>query len=236
MVLWSGVNYFTGEAFDLVRLTEAAHRMGCVVGLDLAHAVGNVPLRLHEWGVDFAVWCHYKYVNAGPGAVGGCFVHARHGHDLTLPRLAGWWGNDPASRFRMHLQSEFVPVAGADGWQVSNPPILALAPLRSSLALFDEAGMPALRNKSIHLTGYLEALLRQQSTPPFEILTPTDPTKRGCQLSLRLHDHPRERLEVLRQNGVVCDFREPDVIRVAPVPLYNSYHDVWQFVQILSSS
>jgi kynureninase len=233
VVLWGGVNFFSGQFFDLPRLTAAAQRQGCIVGLDLAHAAGNVPLQLHDGGVDFAVWCSYKYLNGGPGAIGGSFVHERHGRDTSLPRLAGWWGNDPATRFRMHLQPEFVPQPGADGWQVSNPPILAMAPLRASLALFDAAGMPALRAKSQRLTAYLLYLLDRLPAGRFEALTPRDPARRGCQVSLLVHDRPREVVGALQAAGVVCDFREPNVLRAAPVPLYNTYRDVWVFADSL---
>jgi kynureninase len=234
LVLLSGVNYFTGQRFDLERLTAAAHEQGCVVGLDLAHAAGNVVLRLHDWDVDFAVWCSYKYLNSGPGAVAGCFVHEKHGRDTALPRLAGWWGNDPATRLRMHLQPEFVARPGADGWQVSNPPILAMVPVRASLALFDEAGMPALRAKSEDLTGYLQYLLDQIPGERFWVITPRDPGQRGCQLSILVRDNPRELLAALEREGVACDFREPNVIRAAPVPLYNTYEEVWRFAQVLA--
>jgi kynureninase len=235
VVLLNGVNFFTGQYFDLPRLTAAAQRHGCVVGLDLAHAAGNVPLRLHDWNVDFAVWCSYKYLNAGPGAVAGCFVHERHGQNLALPRLAGWWGNDPATRFRMQLELSFTPRAGADGWQLSNPPILALAPLRASLDLFDEVGMEALRAKSLALNAYLDFLLDQAGPGRFTPITPREPHRRGCQLSLRVHQHPRESLKKLAEKHVVADFREPDVIRVAPAPLYNSFYDVWQLTQTLAA-
>ena len=171
LVMLSGVQYYTGQWFDIGRISRAAKRRGCVVGWDLAHAAGNVPLRLHDWEVDFAAWCSYKYLNSGPGAVAGCFVHERHGTNTALPRLAGWWGNDPATRFRMHLESAFVPREGADGWQVSNPPILAMAPLRASLAIFDEAGMEALRRKSVVLTGYLQWLLDREERQRFELIT-----------------------------------------------------------------
>lgn len=233
LVLLNGVNYYTGQLFDVPRITAAAHRQGCVVGLDLAHAAGNVVLKLHDWDIDFAVWCSYKYLNSGPGAIGGCFVHEKHGQNLELPRLAGWWGNDPATRFQMHLQPDFVPRPGADGWQVSNPPIFAMVPLRASLALFDEAGMPALRAKSERLTGYLEFLLDRQAPGRFEVITPRDPKQRGCQLSILVHDRPQELLQALHAEGIVCDFRPPNVIRVAPVPLYNTFHEVWRFVQVL---
>jgi kynureninase len=236
VVWWNGVNFLTGQFFDVARLTAAAHRQGCLVGLDLAHSLGNVPLQLHDWGVDFAVWCSYKYLNGGPGAVGGAFVHEKHGRDTALPRLAGWWGNDPATRFRLHLQPDFLPKEGADGWQVSNPPILAMVPLRASLALFDAAGMPALREKSTRLTGYLLALLDGLPRGRFEVVTPRDPAERGNQLSLLVHDQPRELVRALEEAGVVCDFREPNVVRVAPAPLYNTFEDVWTFADVLSRS
>jgi kynureninase len=198
-----------------------------------------VILQLHDWDVDFAVWCSYKYLNAGPGAVGGAFVHEKHGRNRSLPRLAGWWGNDPATRFQMQLQPTFVPQAGADGWQVSNPPILAMGPVSASLFSFQN-GMQALREKSERLTGYLLYLLDRLPAGRFEVITPRDPAQRGCQLSLLVHDpaHERQRaLEVVRaldEAGVVCDFREPNVIRVAPVPLYNTFEDVWIFADVLS--
>jgi kynureninase len=229
VLLLSGVNFATGQFFDIERFTRAARRQGCVVGLDVAHAVGNVELRLHDWEVDFAVWCSYKYLNGGPGAVGGCFVHEKHGKNLNLPRLAGWWGNDPATRFRMDSERQFVPRPGADGWQVSNPPILAMAPLRASLELFDRATMPALRAKSERLTGYLQELLGD-----FPTITPTDPKQRGCQISLRVEDRPQELLADLGRQGIVCDFRPPNIIRVAPVPLYNTFEDVYTFCQTLA--
>jgi kynureninase len=232
LVLLGSVNYFTGQLFDVQRITAAARAQGCAVGLDLAHAAGNVPLRLHECDADFAVWCSYKYLNAGPGGVAGCFVHRRHGSGGP-PRLAGWWGNDPARRFRMHLEREFVPRPGADGWQLSNPPILALAPLRCSLALFDEAGMGALRDKSRRLTAYLQAWIDHAGAGRLETLTPRDAEARGCQISVRTAGAERLHAELLAA-GVVGDFRPPDVLRFAPVPLYNSFHDVWRFGRALS--
>jgi kynureninase len=234
VVLLGGVNWFTGQVLDAARITAAAHRQGCLVSLDLAHAIGNVPLDLHGWGVDFAAWCHYKYLCAGPGAVAGAFVHHRHGNDSALPRWAGWWGNDPATRFRMHLQPAFVPHPGADGWQVSCPPILGLAPLRAALALYDEAGMPALRAKSVALTGYLLELLDGLPAGRFEVITPREPAARGCQVSLLVHDRAEELFRALEAAGVVGDFRPPNVIRVAPKPLYNTFHEVWRFVQVLA--
>ncbi|HYE03828.1 MAG TPA: kynureninase [Phycisphaerales bacterium] len=233
VVMLSGVNYFTGEWFDMERITAAGRAAGCVVGWDLAHAAGNVPVRLHEWGADFAAWCSYKYLNAGPGAVAGCFVHERHGSDRTLRRFGGWWGNDPATRFAMG--PEFVPRAGADGWQLSNPPILAMAPLRASLEIFDRIGMAALREKSVRLTGYLEWLLTRPGTGGrgVGLLTPSDPARRGCQLSVRVPGGARAVLRELGARGIVCDMREPDVIRAAPVPLYTTFHDAWVFARAL---
>jgi kynureninase len=234
VVMWSGVNFLTGQAFALERIAAAAKQQGCVIGLDLAHAAGNVPLHLHDWQIDFAVWCTYKYLNSGPGAVAGCFVHAMHGRKVDLPRLAGWWGNDPATRFRMQLEPEFTPQPGAGGWQVSNPPILALAPVRASLAVFADAGMPALRAKSVCLTSYLQYLLDKQSNELFEVITPRDPSRRGCQLSLVMYGNAGKLLAALEAERVRADFREPNVIRVAPAPLYNTFTEVWQFANILS--
>jgi len=234
-VLLAGVNFFTGQFFDLKRITAAAQKQGCLVGIDLAHAVGNVPLRLHDWNVDFAVWCSYKYLNSGPGAVAGAFVHERHARNANLPRLAGWWGNDPATRFQMHLLPEFVPVPSADSWAVSNPPIFSMAPLRSSFAIFDEAGgMENLRAKSIQLTGYLQFLLDQAPSEMFTIITPREPNERGSQLSILVHDQPKELFARLEAAGVKCDFREPNVIRAAPTALYNSFHEVWRFARLLT--
>ncbi|WP_240099368.1 kynureninase [Thermomonas flagellata] len=231
LVLWPGVQYRTGQAFDLKEIARLGHAAGAVVGFDLAHAVGNLPLQLHDADADFAVWCHYKYMNAGPGAVAGAFVHARHAH-TNRPRFAGWWGHDPATRFAMGPQ--FLPTPGADGWQLSNPPILALAPLRASLALFERAGMHALRAKSERLTGYLQALIDAHLGPALQVLTPRDPAQRGCQLSLRVRGgraRGRALFEHLAARGVLGDWREPDVIRIAPVPLYNTFADVLRFAR-----
>ena len=230
LVLWPGVQYRTGQAFDLEAITRLAHARGCVVGFDLAHAAGNLPLALHDSRADFAAWCHYKYVNAGPGAVAGAFVHERHAR-TDRPRFAGWWGHDQATRFRMG--PEFVPTPGADGWQLSNPPILALAPVRVSLELFAEAGMDRLRAKSLQLTGYLERRVREELADTLQIVTPREPERRGCQLSLRVaggREHGRALFEFLESRGVVGDWREPDVIRISPVPLYNRFADVDRFV------
>src|SRR5437764_7426794 len=235
VVLIGGVNFFTGQLFDIPTITAAAQKHGITVGVDLAHAIGNVPLSLHDWDVDFAVWCSYKYLNAGPGAVAGAFVHERHATNTNLPRLAGWFGNDPNTRFRLHLEPEFIPVASADGWQISNPPILSMAPLRASLVIFEEAGgMDALRRKSHNLTRYLEFLFEDIGSKKFTVITPRESNARGCQLSILAHEHPKELLREVETAGVKCDFREPNVIRVAPTPLYNTFHEVWRFGRILA--
>jgi len=240
VVLVGGVNFFTGQFFDIPTITAAAQKHGIRVGVDLAHAIGNVPLSLHDWNVDFAVWCSYKYLNAGPGAVAGAFVHERHATNTNLARLAGWFGNDPNTRFRLHLEPEFIPVASANGWQISNPPILSMAPLRASLAIFEEAGMDALRQKSIKLTNYLQFLLESesdgQSKKQYTIITPRQADQRGCQLSIVVREHPKELFANLEAADVKCDFREPNVIRVAPTPLYNTFHEVWRFANILRRS
>ncbi|NIK43675.1 kynureninase [Xanthomonas arboricola] len=231
LVLWPGIQYRTGQAFELGEIARLAHAQGAMVGFDLAHAVGNIALTLHDDGADFAVWCHYKYLNAGPGAVGGCFVHARHANS-DLPRMAGWWGHEQQSRFRM--QPQFVPSPGAEGWQLSNPPVLALAPLRASLELFDQAGMPALRAKSEQLTGHLEQLIHARVPQVLQIITPAEPAQRGCQLSLRVaggRAQGRSLFEYLQSVGVLGDWREPDVIRIAPVPLYNRFSDLHRLVE-----
>jgi kynureninase len=231
-IVWPGVQYRTGQAFDLAEIARLGHAAGAIAGFDLAHGVGNLPLRLHDDGADFAVWCHYKYMNSGPGAVAGCFVHERHAR-THRPRLAGWWGHDQSSRFRMG--PDFVPTPGADGWQLSNPPILGLAPLRASLELFARAGgMEALRARSLRLTGYLEALIRERLAGTLQILTPSDPSQRGAQLSLRVaggRERGRALFEHLEARGIVGDWREPDVIRISPAPLYNSHADILRFVR-----
>lgn len=231
LVLWPGVQYRTGQAFDLKEIARLGHAAGAIVGFDLAHAVGNLPLQLHDSAADFAVWCHYKYMNSGPGAVAGCFVHERHAR-TERPRFAGWWGNDPAVRFRMG--PDFNPTPGADGWQLSNPPILGLAPLRASLDQFDRATMPALRAKSEALTGYLETLIREHLADALQIVTPGKPAQRGCQLSLRVvggRERGRALFEYLGACGVLGDWREPDVIRISPAPLYNTHADVLRFAR-----
>jgi kynureninase len=232
LLLLGGVNYLTGQFFDIPAITAHARKAGIVVGWDLAHAAGNVELKLHDWNCDFAAWCSYKYLNSGPGAVAGAFVHERHLRDKSLPRFTGWWGNDPATRFKMG--PNFVPVESADAWQLSNPPVLALAPLRVSLEIFDRATMTALRAKSVELTAYLHILLSDADIhEAVHVLTPEHPAERGAQLSLEVDGATPTTARALHERGVFCDFREPNVIRVAPVPLYNSFHDVWRLVRVL---
>jgi len=234
LVLIGGVNYYTGQLFDMATITHEAHAVGAIAGFDLAHAAGNVPLQLHDWDVDFAAWCSYKYLNAGPGAVGGVFVHDRHADNKNLPRFAGWWGNDPDTRFTM--PTEFIPRKGADGWQLSNAPVFSMAALRASMELFDRAGIDALRDKSRNLTAYLEFLIGEinhsvEGINHIRILTPKE--WRGCQLSLVVSRNGKAIHDQLLASGVIADWRHPDVIRVAPVPMYNSFTDVFEFGQYL---
>lgn len=231
LVLFSGVHYYTGQAYDLPRIAKAAREAGANVGFDLAHAVGNVPLELHDSGADFAAWCNYKYMNAGPGAVGGYFVHERHADDDDLPRFEGWWGNNPETRFEM--RPDFDPQHGAGAWQLSNAPLFSLAPLEVSLDLFEKAGLDNLREKSLALTDYMLELLDDVPDKPFEIITPREADRRGSQLSIRAPDIGVELFEEIRDQGVVCDYRRPSVIRVAPNPFYNSFEDVWEFCRLL---
>ena len=233
LVMLGGVNYYTGQFFDLETITKVGQGKGCVVGFDLAHAAGNVPLKLHDWNVDFACWCSYKYLNSGPGSVAGCFVHERHAN-TTRPRFAGWWGHDKESRFKMG--PDFVPIPGAEGWQLSNPPILSLAAVKASLEMFSEVGMPALRKKSLELSGFLLYLMDQIPGEHFKIMTPREDAARGCQLSIVVHSNGRSVFEALSKAGVICDWREPDCIRIAAVPLYNSFTDVYKFADIFSKS
>ena len=233
LVLWPGVQYRTGQVFDLAAIARQAHAQGCIAGFDLAHAVGNLALRLHDSNADFAVWCSYKYLNAGPGAVAGAFVHERHARS-DRPRFAGWWGHDKSTRFRMG--PEFVPTPGADGWQLSNPPILALAPLRASLDLFQRAGMDRLRTKSEALTAHFDTAIRTQLSDVLQILTPSAPEQRGCQLSLRViggRERGRALFDWLGARGIIGDWREPDVIRVSPTPLYNRFADAAALVDAI---
>jgi kynureninase len=236
LVLWPGVQYRTGQAFDVARITRAAQAAGAVCGFDLAHAVGNLPLQLHDDGADFAVWCGYKYLNGGPGAIGGAFVHQRH-ERAALPGLAGWWGHAPASRFRM--EPGFVPAPGAAGWQVSNPPIFSAAPLLASLQLFEAAGMPALRAKSLQMTDLLLQQIDTRFAAHLQCITPREAARRGSQLSLRLRagrDAGRCVFEDLGASGVVADWREPDILRIAPVPLYNRHEDLADFCDVLEAA
>jgi kynureninase len=234
LVLLPGVQYLTGQSLDLAPLIAAARRAGAAVGLDLAHAIGNTLPRLHDWNADFAVWCSYKYLNAGPGAVAGCFIHERHARNSQLPRFAGWWGHRKATRFDMG--PEFHPIEGAEGWQVSNPPILSAAPLLASLQMFERAGLQRLRDKSLALTGFMQRLLEGLLPGEVEIITPSGAEERGCQLSLRLvQPAPAAKRchQRLTAAGIIGDWREPDVLRLAPVPLYNSFSDVFTAVDAL---
>jgi kynureninase len=238
LVMLGGVNYYTGQWFNMPEITQAGHDVGAVVGFDLAHAAGNVPVQLHDWNVDFACWCSYKYLNSGPGGPAGVFVHERHANNPALPRFEGWWGHDESERFKM--RKGFQPMQGAAGWQLSNAQVMAMAPHLASLDLFDQVGMPALRAKSEQLTGYLAFLLAelQHKFPQsgLRIITPTKAHERGCQQSMLLPTIGRQVFEHLQKNGVIADWREPDVIRVAPVPLYNSFEDVYHLVKLLDEA
>lgn len=239
LVLFGGVNYYSGQCFNMEAITQTAHNVGAIAGFDLAHAAGNIPMQLHNWNVDFAAWCSYKYLNSGPGGVSGVFVHEKHGNNLSLPRLAGWWGNNENTRFEM--LPDFMPQPGAAGWQLSNAQILPMAAHRASLEIFDSAGINRLRRKSLQLTGYLEQLLLQVNTNAggnaFTIITPQNPHERGCQLSLLIAgSNGRAVFDHLTQNSVVADWRKPNVIRVAPVPLYNTFEDVYRFACLLQEA
>ncbi|MEH1056451.1 kynureninase [Micromonospora sp. CPCC 206171] len=237
LVLLGGVNYLTGELMDIPAITAAGRAAGAIVGWDLAHAAGNVPLALHDWDVDFAAWCSYKYLNSGPGALGGVFVHERHLGDDRLPRFEGWWSTEAATRFEMTPVSR--PPATVEAWQISNPPIFAMGPVRTSLELFDRVGMPALRERSVRLTGYLERLLDEvTSGRPLTVVTPRDPARRGCQLSVRIGAGSAAELtkRLRHEHGVVADAREPDIVRFAPVPLYSTYHDCWRVADALAAT
>lgn len=233
LIMFAGVNYYTGQAFEMEKITDAGHKKGCFVGFDLAHAAGNLKLDLHNWDCDFAVWCSYKYLNGGPGAIAGAFVNKRHLLDMTIPKFWGWWGQDKATRFLM--DHDFRPIPTVESWQLSNPPILQLAALRASLDIFHEAGMDALREKSELLTGYMEYLVYENNNGNIEIITPENKTERGCQLSIRAKQNGKFLHKKLNNAGVICDWREPDVIRCAPVPLYNTFMDIWKFTEILYS-
>ncbi|MCB9990431.1 MAG: kynureninase [Rhodospirillales bacterium] len=232
LILIGGVNYYTGQLFDMAAITRAGHDKGCVVGFDLAHAAGNVPLALHDWDVDFACWCSYKYLNGGPASIAGAFVHDRHPQELDLPRFAGWWGHEQETRFLM--SPDFKPSPGAAGWQLSNAPVLSLAPVKTALEISNQAGMDALRGKSLAMAGYLEFLLNGLNSDAFTIMTPSDPQARGCQSSIVMRENGKATHEALMAAGVYCDWREPDCIRIAPVPLYNRFEDIYDFVQIFA--
>ena len=234
LVLIGGVNYYTGQVFDMKTITAAAQKQGAVVGWDLAHAVGNIELELHNWNVDFAAWCSYKYMNSGPGNASGCFIHEKHHKNSDLPRFAGWWGHNKERRFKM--EQNFDPIQGADGWQISNLPILSLAPYLASVMLFDEVGMKKIIEKRNLITSYLEFILNEinrEVKGNFEIITPSNQEERACQLSVFFHGEGRNLFEYLMKSGVVTDWREPNVIRFAPVPLYCSFEDMYKFGQIL---
>jgi len=233
LLLIGGVNYYTGQYLDLKKIAELGHAKGCKVGIDLAHGAGNIQPDLHASGVDFAAWCTYKYLNSGPGSLGGVFVHQRYAHDKNLKRFAGWWSQNKTTRFDMRQALDITP--GAEGWQLSNPPILSMAAIKASLDLFNEVGMEALREKSIHLTGYMEYLINKLNNPDIEIITPKDANQRGCQLSIRVKNSDKTLHKKLTQKHVITDWREPDVIRCAPVPFYNSFEDVYRMVEILKT-
>ena len=233
LVMLGGVNYYTGQFFDLKTITAVGHEVGAFVGYDLAHAVGNVALSLHDWEVDFAVWCHYKYMNAGPGAIAGAFVHERHLNDPSIPRFEGWWGHDAKTRFLM--DDTFLPMPTAEAWQLSNAPVFSMAPLLASLDVFEQAPAEHYHLKQTFLTNYLEQLVQRLGTERVRIITPSEPSERGCQLSIQVHNGNKALYEKLTALGVVADWREPDVIRVAPVPLYNSFVDVFELVERLKS-
>jgi len=236
LIMIGGVNYYTGQLFELQKITTHAKKCSdeIVVGYDLAHAAGNVELNLHEWNVDFATWCSYKYLNSGPGGTSGVFIHEKHANNNTLPRLSGWWGNEESTRFKM--QKGFFPQQGAAGWQMSNAQIFSMAAHRASLEIFDAAGIKNLREKSILLTAYLEFLLLNGNRKDFKIITPSDPEQRGCQLSIVMENNGKKTFNRLTENGIIADWREPDVIRVAPVPLYNSFEDSWRFAKIMEEN
>jgi kynureninase len=233
VVMFGGVNYYTGQLFDMQKITKAAHKVGAFCGFDLAHAVGNVPMKLHDWDVDFACWCSYKYLNSGPGGVGGAYIHEKHGNNPDTFRLAGWWGNEEKTRFKM--QKSFVAAKGAASWQMSNAPVFNMVAHRASLDLFEKATLATLREKSIRMTAYMEYLLQQLTHLSFTIITPKDPNRRGAQLSLLFTEKGREVFKALTENGVIADWREPNVIRIAPVPMYNNFEDCHRFYQILKN-
>jgi kynureninase len=237
LVLWGGVNYYTGQVFDMAAITKAGHTAGAIVGFDLAHAAGNIELRLHDWNVDFACWCSYKYLNAGPGAIGAAYIHERYHTDKSLQRLAGWWGYEKSTRFKM--EKGFIPVPTAEGWQLSTPSPILYAAHRASLEIFSEAGFDRIRNKGQQLSDFLLAVLddinNESSNPALQILTPREQRSKGCQVSILMNQMGRETFDLLSKEGIFADWREPNVIRVAPVPLYNSFEEIWRFADVLKS-
>lgn len=234
LILLGNTNYYTGQFFDMKEITSWGHAHGCIVGFDCAHGAGNIPLELHDSGADFAIWCTYKYLNSGPGSIGGCFIHERHHNDKDLHRFAGWWGHNKATRFGM--RDAFDPIPTAEGWQLSNPPILSLAAIKASLDIFKDAGIHNLREKSIVLTGYMEYLLEAIEDERISIITPNEPQNRGAQLSIQVKNTDKTLFERITKQGVIADWRNPNVIRVAAVPLYNSFVDVYRFVTILKQA
>lgn len=233
LILFGNPNYYTGQFLDMKAITKMGRKKKCMVGFDCAHGAGNIPLNLHDSGADFAVWCTYKYLNSGPGSLGGCFVHERHAKAKKIPRFTGWWGHNKTTRFGM--RDGFDPIPGVEGWQLSNPPILSMAAIYASLEIFEKAGMDPLRAKSLRMTGYLEFLLNKMNTDRIRIITPSDPAQRGCQLSVQVVNADKKLYDKLTKKGVIADWREPDVIRVAPVPLYNTFEDCWQLVDHLKT-
>ncbi len=231
LLLIGGVNYYTGQYLDLKRIAEIGHSKNCMVGIDLAHGAGNISPNLHDSGVDFAAWCTYKYLNSGPGSLSGMFVHEKHAHNKELPRFAGWWNHNKETRFNMRLPFDVMP--GAEGWQLSCPPVLSMAPIKASLDMFAKVGMTALREKSEKLTGYFEFLINQINSEDIKIITPSNPKERGCQLSIQVKNADKHLHEKLIENNIITDWREPDVIRCAPTPMYNSFQDVYQMVSKL---
>ncbi len=234
LIMIGSTNYYSGQAFPLKEITRLGHQHGAMVGFDLAHGAGNIQPNLHECGADFAVWCSYKYLNSGPGSLGGCFVHERHRHNPELKRFAGWWGHNKESRFNMRQEFDVLP--GAEGWQLSNPPILSMAAIRASLQVFADAGFDKIRQKSVQLTGFLEFLLNDMGDPNIQIITPSDPQQRGSQLSIQVKNADRKLHDALTEQGVISDWREPDVIRVAPAALYTRFEDVYEFINRLKNA
>jgi kynureninase len=235
LVLWGGVNYYTGQVFNVPAITQAAHAAGAMAGFDMTHSIGNINVQLHDWNIDFAAWCSYKYLNSGPGAISGAFIHERYHQDTSIPRFAGWWGYDKATRFKM--DKGFNPIRSAEGWQLSTPSPMLYASHKASLEVFMQAGFERLHTKRKRLTAFLWFLLddinSRQSKQIIEFITPRNEAERGCQVSMHMLQQGREIFDALTKAGIIVDWREPNVIRLAPVPLYNSFEEVWQFANIL---